>query len=203
MSYVVSVCGGSGSGKSTFTGRLLEILGEDAAFIAHDDYYKHTPGMSPEQRAAYNFDVPAALDTHLLVEHVAQLRAGRPAQVPIYDFCTQPRCEQARTVEPVPVVVVEGILVMADDELMEQVDLSIFIDVDEPTRLERRLRRDCDERGWSLENAQRNYEQIVRPAHLLYVEPGRGKADIVLNDALDSAALEVLAAGIRAAAGRG
>ena len=200
MSYVVSVCGGSGSGKSTFTGRLLEILGEDAAFIAHDDYYKHTPGMSPEQRAAYNFDVPAALDTHLLVEHVAQLRAGRPAQVPIYDFCTQTRCEHARTVEPVPVVVVEGILVMADDELMEQVDLSIFIDVDEPTRLERRLRRDCGERGWSLENAQRNYEQIVRPAHLLYVEPGRSKADIVLNDALDSAALEVLAAGIRAAA---
>ena len=200
MSYVVSVCGGSGSGKSTFTGRLLEILGEDAAFIAHDDYYKHTPGMSPEQRAAYNFDVPAALDTHLLVEHVAQMRAGRPAQVPIYDFCTQTRCEQARTVEPVPVVVVEGILVMADDELMEQVDLSIFIDVDEPTRLERRLRRDCGERGWSLENAQRNYEQIVKPAHMLYVEPARAKADIVLNDALDDAALQVLAAGIRAAA---
>ena len=200
MSYVVSVCGGSGSGKSTFTGRLLEILGEDAAFIAHDDYYKHTPGMSPEQRAAYTFDVPAALDTHLLVEHVAQLRAGRPAQVPIYDFCTQTRCEHARTVEPVPVVVVEGILVMADDELMEQVDLSIFIDVDEPTRLERRLRRDCGERGWSLENAQRNYEQIVRPAHMLYVEPARAKADIVLNDALDDAALQVLAAGIRAAA---
>ena len=200
MSYVVSVCGGSGSGKSTFTGRLLEILGEDAAFIAHDDYYKHTPGMSPEQRAAYNFDVPAALDTHLLVEHVAQLRAGRPAQVPIYDFCTQTRCEHARTVEPVPVVVVEGILVMADDELMEQVDLSIFIDVDEPTRLERRLRRDCGERGWSLENAQRNYEQIVRPAHMLYVEPARAKADIVLNDALDAAALKVLAAGIRSAA---
>lgn len=200
MSYVVSVCGGSGSGKSTFTGRLLEILGEDAAFIAHDDYYKHTPGMSPEQRAAYNFDVPAALDTHLLVEHVAQLRAGRPAQVPIYDFCTQTRCEHARTVEPVPVVVVEGILVMADDELMEQVDLSIFIDVDEPTRLERRLHRDCGERGWSLENAQRNYEQIVKPAHMLYVEPARAKADIVLNDALDDAALQVLAAGIRAAA---
>ena len=200
MSYVVSVCGGSGSGKSTFTGRLLEILGEDAAFIAHDDYYKHTPGMSPEQRAAYNFDVPAALDTHLLVEHVAQLRAGRPAQVPIYDFCTQTRCEHARTVEPVPVVVVEGILVMADDELMEQVDLSIFIDVDEPTRLERRLRRDCGERGWSLENAQRNYEQIVKPAHMLYVESARAKADIVLNDALDDAALQVLAAGIRAAA---
>ena len=200
MSYVVSVCGGSGSGKSTFTGRLLEILGDDAVFIAHDDYYKHTPGMSPEQRAAYNFDVPAALDTHLLVEHVAQLRAGRPAQVPIYDFCTQTRCEHARTVEPVPVVVVEGILVMADDELMEQVDLSIFIDVDEPTRLERRLRRDCGERGWSLENAQRNYEQIVKPAHMLYVEPARAKADIVLNDALDDAALQVLAAGIRAAA---
>ena len=200
MSYVVSVCGGSGSGKSTFTGRLLEILGEDAAFIAHDDYYKHTPGMSPEQRAAYNFDVPAALDTHLLVEHVAQLRAGRPAQVPIYDFCTQTRCEHARTVEPVPVVVVEGILVMADAALMEQVDLSIFIDVDEPTRLERRLRRDCGERGWSLENAQRNYEQIVKPAHMLYVEPARAKADIVLNDALDDAALQVLAAGIRAAA---
>ena len=200
MSYVVSVCGGSGSGKSTFTGRLLEALGEDAAFIAHDDYYKHTPGMSPEQRAAYNFDVPAALDTHLLVEHVAQLRAGRPAQVPIYDFCTQTRCEHARTVEPVPVVVVEGILVMADDELMEQVDLSIFIDVDEPTRLERRLRRDCGERGWSLENAQRNYEQIVKPAQMLYVEPARAKADIVLNDALDDAALQVLAAGIRAAA---
>ena len=200
MSYVVSVCGGSGSGKSTFTGRLLEVLGEDAAFIAHDDYYKHTPGMSPEQRAAYNFDVPAALDTHLLVEHVAQLRAGRPAQVPIYDFCTQTRCEHARTVEPVPVVVVEGILVMADAALMEQVDLSIFIDVDEPTRLERRLRRDCGERGWSLENAQRNYEQIVKPAHMLYVEPARAKADIVLNDALDDAALQVLAAGIRAAA---
>lgn len=201
MSYIVCVCGGSGSGKSTFTGKLLQELGGSAAFIAHDDYYKHTPGMSPEQRAAYNFDVPAALDTHLLVEHVAQLRAGRPAQVPIYDFCTQTRCEQARTVEPVPVVVVEGILVMADDELMEQVDLSIFIDVDEPTRLERRLRRDCGERGWSLENAQRNYEQIVRPAHMLYVEPARAKADIVLNDALDAAALKVLAAGIRSAAG--
>ncbi|MGN0038317.1 MAG: uridine kinase [Coriobacteriales bacterium] len=200
MSYIVCVCGGSGSGKSTFTGRLLQELGPSAAFIAHDDYYKHTPGMTPEQRAAYNFDVPAALDTHLLVEHVAQLRAGKPAQVPVYDFCTQERLPQARTVEPVPVVVVEGILAMADEDLMRQVDLSIYIDVDEQTRLERRLRRDCQERGWSLENARRNYEQIVRPAHLRYVEPARSRADIVLNDALDAAALQVLAAGIRAAA---
>ncbi|MGN0073571.1 MAG: uridine kinase [Coriobacteriales bacterium] len=201
MSYIVCVCGGSGSGKSTFTGRLLQELGPSAAFISHDDYYKHTPGMTPAQRAAYNFDVPAALDTQLLVEHVAQLRAGQAAQIPVYDFCTQERLPQTRTVEPVPVVVVEGILVMADEDLMRQVDLSIYIDVDEPTRLERRLRRDCQERGWSLENAQSNYEQIVRPAHLQYVEPARAKANIVLNDALDAAALQVLAAGIRAAAG--
>ena len=200
MSYIVCVCGGSGSGKSTFTRRLMSVLGDQAGFISHDDYYKHTPGMTPEQRAAYNFDVPDALDTHLLVEDVRTLHAGNAAQIPIYDFCTQSRLAETRLLEPLPIVIVEGILAMSDDALMEQVDLSIYIDVDEETRLSRRIARDTTERGWTVENAMRNYNEIVKPAHDKYVEPGRMRADIVITDSMNDAALKVIAAGILAAA---
>ena len=202
MSYIVSICGGTGSGKSSLTRRLAAEWGDMCNCISHDNYYKHEPGMTPEQRAVYNFDEPAALDSHLLVEDLRRLRAGQSTEIPVYDFVTQSRMPQTIHLEPTPIVIVEGILIMAEPQVMEQVDLKIFIDTPEDVRLERRLRRDVEERGWTRELAEKSYRDLAKPAHDMYVQPHRAKADIVLMDSLLPAAVQVLAAGIPAAAAK-
>ena len=194
----IGITGGSGSGKTTLARRLLELLTPDAAVLAHDDYYKHLPGMTHEEELVYDFDDPAAIDTHLLVEHLRLLKAGLPAEVPSYDFVTHARTEAARRVEPVPFILVEGLLIMADPALHEMLDFVIFIDVDADTRTLRRIERDCRERGADLSRTVRMYLDYAKPAYESYVEPYRRAADIVMSDALNDRALAVVAAGLSA-----
>ena len=194
--FVVGVTGGSGSGKTLFAKRLCERLGANAVGLSHDDYYKNLPSMTDEEALAYDFDSPDALDTHLLVEHLRALVRGEAIDVPDYDFASHSRVDGARHVEPAPIIVVEGMLVMCEPELAKLFDLTVFIDADPDIRVIRRFERDCRDRGADLSRAIKMYLGTAKPAHERYVEPCKAKADIVVRDASNDAALEVITQGV-------
>lgn len=203
---VVGITGGTGSGKTTFAERLLARLGEDAVAFSHDDYYKNMPGMTLEEAKVYDFDSPDALETGILVEHLRALASGQPVDAPSYDFASHTRTEAARHVDPVPVILVEGMLIMCDPELLDLFDLMVFMDVDPDVRVLRRIVRDCRDRGADLERAVAMYLNTAKPAHEKYVEPFKPRADIIATDALGEHDLEVVLARIdelRASAGDG
>ena len=189
---IVGIVGASGSGKTTLAERLREELGGDAAVIAHDSYYKHLPDMTPEQAADYDFDCPDALDTHLLVEHLSALAAGEAVYVPAYDFAAHARVDRARLVEPARVVIVEGLFVMCEAELADLLDLTVFVDGEQDVIALRRVRRDCAERGATLDRAIEMYLRFTKPAYRRYVAPCRERADIVIRDACDDAAVSAV-----------
>jgi uridine kinase len=178
---VIGIAGGSGSGKSTVLERILERVGpERVAILDHDRYYFDLAHLSQEERARVNFDHPASLETTLLCRHIDDLLAGRAAQKPVYDFTTHRRTDRVEVVEPKPLIVVEGILVLAEPELVRRMDLRVYVDADDDVRLARRIRRDVAERGRSVESVLDQYEATVRPMHLEFVAPTRGKADIII-----------------------
>lgn len=195
--FVIGITGGSGSGKTTFAKRLCARLAPDAVALSHDDYYKHLPDMTCEEALAYDFDDPAAIDTHLLVEHLRLLKAGRAIEAPSYDFATYARTDGARHVEPAPYILLEGLLIMADAALREMIDFTVFVDVDADVRALRRIERDCRERGADLSRAIKMYLGTAKRAHEMYVEPYKRRADIVIPDALSDQALDAVAAEIR------
>ena len=190
---VVGITGGSGSGKTTFARRLHALLTPDAVVLSHDNYYKHLPDMTHEEALAYDFDDPAALDTHLLVEHLRLLKAGFSIEAPSYNFATHARIDSSRHVEPVAYILVDGLLIMADAALREMLDYVVFIDVDADERMRRRIERDCKERGANPAEATKMYLNFTKPAHESYVEPYKHAANIVVPDALDDRALTVVA----------
>ena len=190
----IGITGGSGAGKTTFAGRLHAALAPDAVVLAHDDYYKHLPGMTHEEARAHNFDEPAALDTYLLVEHLRLLKAGFPIEAPSYDFVAHARDDAGRHIEPVAYILVDGLMILADDALREMLDYVIFIDVDAETRMRRRIERDCNERGIDHAEALKMYRDFAEPAHELYVEPYKHVANIVISDAMDDRTLAAVVA---------
>lgn len=198
---VIGIAGGSGSGKSTVLDRLLEGLGEDSVGVSvvdHDAYYVDLSHRTPEERAGFNFDHPDALETDLLVEQLDRLTAGEPIEKPTYDFTMHTRTEQTETVEPAPVIIVEGILVLAEPSLVQRMDIRIFIDADDDIRLVRRIRRDMEDRGRSLESILSQYEKTVRPMHIEFVEPSKRKADIIIpNGGHNTVAVDMVLARIR------
>ena len=194
---VVGITGGSGSGKTTFAKRLLAWFGADAIMLSHDDYYKNRPDMTTEEAAVYDFDCPEAFDTALLVKHLSDLKDGQSVAVPSYDFTTHARVDAVRVVEPAPVVLVEGLLIMCDPELLGMFDLVIYMDADADTKALRRIERDCRERGADLPRALNMYFGIAKPAYEKYIEPFKPQADIILSDALNDRSLEVVARGIK------
>ena len=185
---VVAVAGGTGSGKTTVARKLLERVGpERIAYLVQDSYYRDVewpdePRAREKATSAYNFDHPDALDLELLVEHLTELRAGRPVDVPIYDFTHHRRREETRRVEPAPVVLLEGILIFVDAKVRELLDFKIFVDTDADVRLLRRLRRDLSERGRTLESVIDQYLRTVRPMHLEFIEPSKRYADIIVPE---------------------
>lgn len=195
MTVVVGIAGGSGSGKSTVAHTVLERIGRDRiAFLQHDSYYRDRSHLPREERADVNFDHPDSLETELLVEHLERLRAGRPVEVPLYDFTRHVRKEETRTVLPRPVVLLEGILVLAVPALREILDVKIFVDTDPDIRFIRRLRRDLEERGRSLDSVVEQYRESVRPMHLKFVEPSKRHADVLVPEGgFNTVALDLIA----------
>jgi uridine kinase len=178
---VIGIAGGSGSGKTTVLNHILREFGPDPiAILDHDAYYRDLSHLSPEKRARFNFDHPDALETELMREHLDQLIEGESIEKPVYDFTTHTRREGTETVEPRPVIIIEGILVLAESLLEEQMDIKIYVDAADDIRLMRRIRRDMEERGRSIEGILRQYERTVRPMHLEFVEPSKREADLII-----------------------
>ncbi len=181
--YIVGIAGGTGSGKTTVAHALVAGLPRGAAIcIAHDAYYRNRTDLSPQEREQINFDHPDALETELLVKHLQSLRAGQAIDMPQYDFVTHLRKAEAARIEPHPVIVVEGILLLAEPEILTHLDLKIFVDTDADIRVLRRVRRDMDARGRTFEQVRDQYYASVRPMHLQFVEPSKRFSDIIVPE---------------------
>ncbi|MCB0158287.1 MAG: uridine kinase [Caldilineaceae bacterium] len=178
---VIGVAGGSGSGKTTVSTRIQEIVGRThITYIQHDHYYRDRPDLSRAERAKVNYDHPDSLETPLMVEHLRQLRAGQPVDAPLYNFATHRRMEETQRLQPARVILVEGILIFVEPALRELLDMRIFVDTDADLRFIRRLQRDINERGRSLDSVINQYLETVRPMHLEFVEPSKRYADIIV-----------------------
>lgn len=195
---IIGVAGGSGSGKTTASMAILDRVGtEHLAYIEHDAYYRDLADI-PRTQGIVNFDHPDALETSLLIQHIQQLKAWQPVTVPVYDFTTYVRTGQVRTVQPQPIILVEGILVFAEPELRECFDVRIFVDTDADLRFIRRLTRDLSERGRTVESVVTQYLQTVRPMHLEFVEPSKRYADVIIPEGgKNVVAIEMVASRIR------
>ena len=193
----IGVGGGTGSGKTTLSLKLAEFLGPERVLILSQDHYYRDAGHLPlEQRARQNFDRPEAVDFELLVRHLKQLQAGLEVARPRYDFSRHVRLEGSEPALPLPVILVEGTLVFAAEELASCFDLKLFVDADPDIRFIRRLKRDLRERGRSVESIVQQYLQTVRPMHLRFVEPARAHADLVISG-VDGIEQQVAAVGER------
>jgi uridine kinase len=180
---LVGIAGGSGSGKSSLARALATEIGDaQVARLSHDAYYRDRSAVSPAARAAVDYDVPQAFDQELFVAHLTALRAGVTIQAPRYCFETHCRLGEDVPVEPRPVVIVDGILLLWDPAVRAALDLSIFLDAPERVRLERRLARDVSERGRSTASVLAQWDATVRRAHTAFVEPTRMLADLVLTN---------------------
>ncbi len=178
---LVGSAGGSGSGKTTVARRILEAFdARDVMCLDMDSYYNDLAGMSLPERRLINFDHPDAFDQRLLVHHLDQLRNGEAIEKPVYDFSRSLREEQTVTLHPTPIVIVEGILVLAVPEVRERLDAKIFVDTDGDIRFIRRMQRDVQERGRSLDSVIEQYKSTVRPMHHAFVEPSARYADVII-----------------------
>lgn len=195
---IIGIGGGSGSGKTTIAQSIVESIGhDDVALIQHDAYYRDQTHLPLEQRAKVNYDHPDSLETELLVEHLRELLAGRPVERPVYDYTVHNRSPQTVVVDPRPVVVVEGIVVLYEPGLRDLMDLKVYVDTDADLRIVRRLERDIDERGRSFDAVRRQYLDTVRPMHLQFVEPSKRYADIVIPEGYNVGAVATVVSMIR------
>lgn len=192
---VIGVAGGSGSGKSTVVREIQRLHGNSSVVVLqHDWYYRDRSGVSEADRERINYDHPDALETELMSQHLAELRAGNAVDAPIYDFKTHTRSKACNRIEPHEVIVVDGILILADAPLRELMDIRIFVDTDADIRLARRINRDIVERGRTLESVMRQYLETVRPMHLEFVEPSKRYAHVIFPEGgLNRVAVDMLA----------
>jgi uridine kinase len=201
---VIGVAGGSGSGKTTVVRRIVESLPDDqVTVLEHDRYYRDRSELRLEERAALNYDHPDALETDLLVEHVKELREGRPVRIPVYDFALYARKPATEPAEPRKAIIVEGILIYTDARLRALMDIKVFVDADADTRFIRRLRRDVAERGRTVESVIDQYLGTVKPMHLEFVEPSKRYADIIIPiGGHNPVAIDMMLSMIRSLTGR-
>ena len=196
---VLGIAGGTGSGKTTVARAIVEQIGtEKIAYLEHDSYYRDLEHMSLEDRRGVNFDHPDAFETSLLVDHVKMLMDGQAVEQPVYSYEHSVRTGETIRVEPKPLIVIEGILVLENHALQSLMDIKIFVDTDDDIRLLRRVRRDTEERGRSLEGILGQYEATVRPMHLAFVSPSRRHADVIIpNGGRNHVAISMVADGLR------
>ncbi len=191
---VIGIAGGSGSGKTTLMKNLLEQFGNIATVLSHDNYYKCRDDLSYGERCLLNYDEPAAFDTDLMVQQLEQLRRGQTIDCPVYDFTQHNRSRETVAITPSAVIIVEGILIFENEALRNLMDIRIFVDADADIRLCRRIKRDVNKRGRSLESVLSQYQQTVKPMHELYVEPSKRHAHIVVPEGgKNLVALELIA----------
>ena len=179
---VIGIAGGTGSGKTTITRRLMQRFGNNVCMISYDNYYKARHETPFEERAKINYDHPDAFDTELFLKDLRALKAGRPIQCPIYDYAIHDRLEQTKTIRPAKVVLVEGILIFSSQELCDEMDIKIFVDADADVRILRRIVRDVRDRGRSLDSVVNQYLTTVKPMHEQFVEPSKRRADIIIPE---------------------
>ena len=177
---IIGIAGGTGSGKTTLTHRLLERFGENVSVVYHDNYYKRLDDMTYEQRCAVNYDHPDAFDTDLMITDLDKLRRGETVQSPVYDYTVHNRSDRTVEIKPTKVILVDGILIFENKELRERMDIKIFVDTDADVRILRRILRDVKERERSLDSVVNQYLTTVKPRHEQFVQPSRQYADIVV-----------------------
>ena len=179
---VIGIAGGSGSGKTTLMKNLVERFGDAVTVLSHDNYYRRHDELTYEQRCLINYDEPAAFETDLMAAHLDSLRQGQAIDCPVYDYTAHNRSDETVRIEPKPVIIVEGILIFADEALRELMDIRIFVDTDADVRLCRRIKRDVNKRGRTLESVLTQYQQTVKPMHEKYVEPSKRHANLVVPE---------------------
>ncbi|MCB2156374.1 uridine kinase [bacterium] len=180
---VIGIAGGSGSGKTTVARRILERTpAPNVAILSQDNYYRDYANLPLAEREKINFDHPDSLDNELLAKHVDDLREWRPVAQPIYDYRMHRPKEETTSVEPARIIVVEGILVLVDERLRDRMDIKLFVDCDADVRFIRRMKRDVQERGRTLESVIEQYLATVRPMHLEFVEPSKRYADVIIPE---------------------
>jgi uridine kinase len=180
---VIGICGGTGSGKTTVAARILEAVGASGVvFLQQDSYYRNLDEMPLDFRHQRNFDHPDAVDNKALIHHVRALKQGESVELPIYDFKNHTRLTETRYTEPRPIIIVEGILIFADEDLLKEMDIKVFVDTPDDIRFIRRLRRDIAERGRSVESVIEQYMATVRPMHIQFVEPSKRCADVIIPE---------------------
>ncbi len=198
MPVVIGLAGGTGSGKTTVANVILDRVGTDSiVFLPHDAYYKDLTHLSKAQRDLFNFDHPDSLESDLLVQHLRQLREWKSIEIPVYDFTTHSRTERTENIVPQPIILVEGILIFTEPILRDTFDVKIFVDTPPDIRFIRRLERDIEERGRSLESVIQQYQTTVRPMHLEFVEPSKRYADVIIPEGgFNTVAMDMIVARI-------
>ena len=179
---VIGIAGGTGSGKTTLMKNIMAQFGDVITVVSHDNYYKRLDHLTYEERCAINYDEPAAFDAELMLQQLDQLRAGESVECPVYDFTVHNRSNETVTIVPKRVIIVEGILIFADEELRQRMDIKLFVDTDADIRLCRRIKRDVNKRGRSLESVLTQYQTTVKPMHEKYVEPSKHFADLIVPE---------------------
>jgi uridine kinase len=191
--FIIGIAGGSGSGKSTVTQKIMEVAGSaHTAVIMQDNYYKDQSNLSMEQRARTNYDHPNAFDWPLMIAQINDLRHGVPIEMPVYDFPLHNRAAQTITVAPARVIVIEGLFALYEPALYTMMQLKIFVDTAADVRLIRRLRRDIAERGRSVESVLTQFETTVRPMHKQFIDPTKRCADVILPHGANDAAIDMI-----------
>lgn len=195
--YVIGIAGGSGSGKSTFAARLMQAFPDSVALVSCDNYYKAHDDIPLEERRLLNYDAPEALEFDLMVSHLQALKRGEAVDCPVYDFTLHNRSDKVVRIDPRPVIIVDGILILSDPALRETFDLRIYVETDADERILRRARRDMEVRGRKIDDIMAQYLTTVKPMHETHVEPSKKHADLILNGGLNPVALEVVESRVR------
>ncbi len=179
---VIGIAGGTGSGKTTLMNNLIAQFKDHVTILSHDNYYKRHDDLTYEERCKLNYDEPAALETDLMARHLDKLRHGEAIDCPVYDFTQHNRSDETIRIEPKKVIIVEGILIFENQPLRDLMDIRIFVDTDADVRLCRRIKRDVNKRGRSLESVLTQYQETVKPMHEMYVEPSKKYANIIVPE---------------------
>lgn len=189
---IIGVAGGTGSGKSTFTNRLKKEFKDAISVVYYDNYYKAQDDVPFEERKKVNYDSPESLETDLMIEHIKSLKEGHAVECPVYDYTVHNRSDKTVRIEPSRVLIVEGILALADERLRDLIDIKVFVEADADERILRRVVRDVKERGRDVEDITRQYLTTVKPMHYIHVEPTKYLADIVINSGMNDVAFELM-----------